>query len=160
VRLKWPNDLLGPSGKLGGVLAEASLADEAIEHAILGIGLNVNLSRKALAQIPGADSLQASLRHPIARNALARALLQALDDRYAALRRGQVEAVLAEWRERLETTGQWVSLRRGGVAEGPFFARDVTESGALVLEGRDGTSFEVVAGEVWVRAATTEGVSQ
>ena len=102
IRLKWPNDLISPRGKLGGALTEGSISDGRVEHAILGLGLNVNLTRRALAAIPGADSLQAILGRPLRRNAL---------------------------------------------------ARDVTSTGALVLERPDGTTFEAVAGEVSVRPA-------
>src|SRR5439155_17358453 len=118
-RLKWPNDLISERGKVGGVLTESSIAAGRVEHAILGLGLNVNLPRRALAGIPGADSLQAGLGRSINRNALARALLHGLDARYLLLQTGQPDAILAEWRERLDTLGKWVTLRQGASIDGP-----------------------------------------
>lgn len=159
ITLKWPNDLIGARGKVGGVLTEASLVDGRIDYVILGIGLNVNLSRRELAAIPGADSLQAALGRAVNRQALAQDLLRALDARYGLLERGEFGVILEEWRERLRTPGQWVTLRRGGIEEGPFFARGVADSGALVLTGSDGRSFEVLAGEVSVRPAPQDGGS-
>lgn len=155
VDLKWPNDLISDRGKLGGVLTESSSVAGRVESAILGIGINVNLSRRALADLPGADSLQADLGHRVNRSHLARALLRGLDERYTLLCQGQFAAVFSEWRERLDTIGKWVDLHRGPSVEGPFFALQVTEDGGLILEDLDGTSFTVFAGEVSVR--TTSG---
>lgn len=151
ITLKWPNDVIGARGKVGGVLTEASLTNERVEHVIIGIGLNVNLSRRALSAIPGAESLQADLGRTVNRDALAHDLLQALDERYRWLQSGDFGAILGEWKERLRTPGHWVTLRRDGAAEGPFFARGVADDGALILTREDGSTFEVVAGEVSVR---------
>lgn len=151
VALKWPNDLIGKRGKLGGVLTEASLEEGRVQHAILGIGLNVNLSRGELARIPGADSLQVQLGRMVDRNLLAGALLRELDSRYASLSRGELDPIFDEWRDRLDTLGRAVTLRRDGDAEGPYLAQGVADTGALVLRRADGSTFEVLAGEVSAR---------
>jgi BirA family biotin operon repressor/biotin-[acetyl-CoA-carboxylase] ligase len=39
--LKWPNDLVVDGRKLGGILCEASLAEDRVDHVIAGIGLNL-----------------------------------------------------------------------------------------------------------------------
>jgi BirA family biotin operon repressor/biotin-[acetyl-CoA-carboxylase] ligase len=155
VQLKWPNDLISEGGKLGGVLVESSTESGRVESAILGIGINVNLTRAQLAAIPGATSVRAELGHPINRNLLARALLRGLDERYALLRDGEAEAIFAEWRERLATLGKWVNLQVGERLEGPLFASQVTERGELILLNPDGTPRPVLAGEVSVRPAPT-----
>jgi BirA family biotin operon repressor/biotin-[acetyl-CoA-carboxylase] ligase len=159
VRLKWPNDLVTERGKIGGALTETSIVEGEIEYAILGIGLNVNLTRRALAAIPGATSLQAELGRPVNRTALSRALLKGLDERYRVLRLGNGESILAEWRDRLGTVGTSVSLRIGDQIEGPYVADRVTDRGALVLLRPDGSAFEAVAGEVSIRpvAVSPEG---
>lgn len=40
--LKWPNDLLFQGRKLAGILVEAQTDRQAVRHAIVGIGVNVN----------------------------------------------------------------------------------------------------------------------
>lgn len=42
VRLKWPNDVITPAGKLGGILVEASQTDDGYA-AVCGIGINYSL---------------------------------------------------------------------------------------------------------------------
>ncbi len=46
-RLKWPNDLALDGLKLGGMLSEVKSTGDRLEYAVLGLGLNVNLSFSA-----------------------------------------------------------------------------------------------------------------
>jgi BirA family transcriptional regulator, biotin operon repressor / biotin---[acetyl-CoA-carboxylase] ligase len=41
VRCKWPNDLVLPEGKVGGILTEAKVHDRRIEHLVVGAGINL-----------------------------------------------------------------------------------------------------------------------
>ena len=42
--LKWPNDLLWQGRKLGGMLTELRTSGERLEYAVLGLGINVNVT--------------------------------------------------------------------------------------------------------------------
>jgi len=42
--LKWPNDIMSGNRKLGGILLEARSRGGGMDHAILGMGINVNSS--------------------------------------------------------------------------------------------------------------------
>lgn len=42
VGVKWPNDLFAPSGKVGGILAEASHRPPRSQFVVVGVGINVN----------------------------------------------------------------------------------------------------------------------
>ncbi len=46
--LKWPNDLVLESGKLGGILVESKSVGNKVSSVILGIGLNVNQTKRHL----------------------------------------------------------------------------------------------------------------
>ncbi|MCK5052846.1 MAG: biotin--[acetyl-CoA-carboxylase] ligase [Anaerolineales bacterium] len=41
-RIKWPNDVIISGGKVAGVLTESTWIGEDLEHAVLGIGVNVS----------------------------------------------------------------------------------------------------------------------
>lgn len=41
IQIKWPNDILCNGKKIGGILIENSILGEYIEHAVVGIGINV-----------------------------------------------------------------------------------------------------------------------
>lgn len=40
--IKWPNDIISNSGKIGGILIENSWQGHVIRHSIIGIGININ----------------------------------------------------------------------------------------------------------------------
>ena len=42
IKIKWPNDILVNKKKMGGILIENILNGNMIQHAVIGIGLNVN----------------------------------------------------------------------------------------------------------------------
>lgn len=50
VKIKWPNDLLLNSKKIGGILCE-TLLEKGKRGVVCGIGLNVNMKKEALDQI-------------------------------------------------------------------------------------------------------------
>ena len=78
LRLKWPNDLVighdpASARKVAGILAESSLnADGSLNHAILGIGINVNQRSNDLPRIAPPTPRPTSLRVATSRDSAAR----------------------------------------------------------------------------------------
>ncbi|GAC1601311.1 MAG: biotin--[acetyl-CoA-carboxylase] ligase [Hymenobacter sp.] len=87
LKLKWPNDLYYGDQKLGGILIENTLSGPKIQYSVVGIGLNVNQQRFAVAT---ATSFGQLTGRAYAREALAARLLECLERRYLQLRAGQV----------------------------------------------------------------------
>lgn len=153
--LKWPNDLLLAGQKVGGILTEGSFVGGRLSHAVVGIGLNVNVDFRAcsestdareLAGLAGeATSLMSHLGRPVDRTALLRSILERVDACYQRL--GEGERFHQEWSRRLATLGQRVRVHVGtetlvGVAEA------VDEGGALLLRLEDGSLRRILAGDV------------
>jgi len=153
--LKWPNDLLLEGRKVGGILTEGAFVGGRLAHAVVGVGLNVNVDfatgpegadGRELAHLAGeATSLMHHLGRPVDRTALLQAILERVDDRYRRLAEG--ERFHGEWSRRLATLGQRVRVQTGtetllGVAEA------VDEGGALLLRGEDGRLRRILAGDV------------
>ena len=142
VRLKWPNDLITPDGKLGGILVETGRSRESTA-VIVGVGIN----------LIGAPELEASLKRPVAdlRDAGGEALrAELLAELLLSLERW---LQLYESRDDEVIRGAWSGfdgLRDrevcilGSAVRG--IARGVGTSGALRLETSCGT-VEVHAGE-------------
>lgn len=144
--IKWPNDVLIEGRKVCGILIETS---EAI--AVLGIGINVNGSLAGNPELAArATTLADALGRPIAREPLLIELLGRLDGLYAALKTDgeQAQRQLREaWRARLVTLGKHVTIQQvGRTITG--MARDVDESGALILAADDGTRQTINWGDV------------
>ena len=146
VRIKWPNDLTFQGRKLAGILSEMALGkDRTADHAVIGIGMNVNLDPLSLP--PPLDetaaSLQSILGHPVDRAFLLARLLSHLEKTLDA----GFPAVEAAYRAGSSTLGCRVrALLEDGTVEGT--AADLTPRGALVIRKDDGSLAEVQAGDV------------
>ncbi len=56
-RIKWPNDIVCASGKIGGILIENSLQGGEIRHSIIGMGLNVHQKDFPLFLLPATSMM-------------------------------------------------------------------------------------------------------
>jgi len=153
IGLKWPNDVVGPAGKVGGVLVDLSSRSPETSTAIVGIGLNVDMPARLRAAIgqPVSD-LNELARARLSRNALAAAIV----DRVRAALSLFVREGLAPFRPRFErrdaSRDQQVSVEEGGrVSVGR--ARGIDEHGALMLETAEGIA-RIQSGDVSLRAVT------
>jgi BirA family biotin operon repressor/biotin-[acetyl-CoA-carboxylase] ligase len=157
--LKWPNDVVWDGRKLGGMLTELRADGERLDYAVLGLGLNVNVTfdepsgndrEENGAIMPSvlsttAVSLRMAAGRPVDRVALVIALLERCETRYDRLLSG--ESLHEAWAARLDTLGRQVvvALPAGtltGVAVG------VTPEGALIVRRPDGTDEAIWAGDV------------
>jgi BirA family biotin operon repressor/biotin-[acetyl-CoA-carboxylase] ligase len=141
-RIKWPNDILLPEGKVCGILLEMVAREDCVDFVVLGCGLNV---ARAPA-LPGAASLW-SVGATVGRGAVARAVLDALDAAYAAFLAGEWPALLGRWRSRCATLGAEVAVSGMDTRVLRGRAVDVTEDGALVVVAADGRH-TILAGDV------------
>jgi len=146
-RIKWPNDIVVAEKKdnalcirkLGGVLVEQAGDGDAAPTHILGIGLNVNQDHRALPPVePQPTSLKIERGgRALDRELLCVRLIEKLDEWYAKLRAGYVEALLARWRTLCCLLGEKV---RADV-EGTIVTGTVTglrATGELILQSDEG----------------------
>lgn len=151
LKLKWPNDLYVGDKKLGGILTEAVTSRRGLQGAALGIGLNINLTPDdfpdELRDI--ATSLAAHTGHRLDRLSLLTAVAEAVVDASDTFAERGLQAFsrtledhdwLRERRIEVDDDGD----RRQGTAIG------IGESGGLCVRFDDGTTGEIVSGEVSV----------
>ncbi|MFN0150645.1 MAG: biotin--[acetyl-CoA-carboxylase] ligase [bacterium] len=158
LRVKWPNDLVFSTSatgasprwlKVGGILAEAKSRGGALDFAVIGIGINVDLGAEDYP--PELRERAASLRvlaggGGISREALLAAFLVEFGTLVTPLERGDSARLLDEFRLRSNLTGERVTVR---LAERSLtgVVRDFDASGAILIEKNDGQLERVLAGE-------------
>jgi BirA family biotin operon repressor/biotin-[acetyl-CoA-carboxylase] ligase len=150
-RVKWPNDVyLGASpvtGKVAGILAEGGVSGTRVDHVVVGIGINVQPAALPPDVARRATSVEGELGRPVDRGAIFAEVCAALWRRYRQLVEGDAAGVLEAWRARgAATMGRRVEWDEAGSA-GCGTARDVDDSGALVVETASGVA-RVSSGEV------------
>lgn len=146
VHFKWPNDILLRGKKAGGILTEISIGGEILDHAVVGIGLNVNLDVRQIPEIADtATSLSMELGREVSRLELLRSVLRFMEREYRLLQQGELPG--EKWATRLSLPGQKVKVttpwgQQSGWAEG------VDADGALIVRRDDGTKAYITVGEV------------
>ena len=154
--LKWPNDLVigQPWRKAGGVLCESAGSGAEIDALVVGIGVNLAITATPPELADVATSIEAELGRPVDRSQVVVEVLAELDAIFARLRSGGRAWVCEEWRRfgRRGLLGARVRWDDQGI-ERSGLARDLDESGALLVESA-GRIERLIAGEVhWDRAA-------
>jgi BirA family biotin operon repressor/biotin-[acetyl-CoA-carboxylase] ligase len=153
--VKWPNDVVHDGKKLCGILTEMSGETDRVRYVVVGIGLNVNALAKDLP--PKSTSLRQILGEKISRVALARRLLEEIENHYFRLGKGRFEDVSEEWENFSETTGQRVLVKTPGrTIHGR--AAGVDTDGALWIRHDSGLRERVLSGDV--ERLRSERVSQ
>ena len=131
VRLKWPNDLLIASQKLGGILCE-----KVKDGVVVGVGINIFQSQ---AELPIEQATSLSMHAEVDRNLLLIEILNSLGSYLSDIPGNQ-----NKYREFCATIGSEVevTLPSGEVIKDE--AIGISESGALILKWREVTVGDVV----------------
>jgi len=147
--LKWINDLVIGTKKVGGILTEMSLTPTgAVEYALIGIGINCKDNiLPELCDI--ATSLEREAKTPISPAVLAARLLTALHTLSATLLI-EKKTIMDSYRAQCITTGREVILIRGEEKR-KAFALSVGDAGELLVELPDKSRETIASGEVSVR---------
>ena len=147
--IKWPNDIQINGKKVCGILIENSTRGNAVDYAVIGIGVNVNLNPAEYPEIAEtATSLSNELTREIALTPLIRQLLVKMDTLYESL--NNKNTIFREWRDNLTTLGQYVRVTSGEtIYDGT--AEFVEWDGSLVLRQSDGTQIRIHQGDVTLR---------
>ncbi|HVF88577.1 MAG TPA: biotin--[acetyl-CoA-carboxylase] ligase [Blastocatellia bacterium] len=145
--IKWPNDVLVGGRKICGILVESAVEGDRIQHAVLGIGVNLAQTefpeeiRRTATSLLIETGIRVSPREVLA------PLFEKLDFRY----RQSLEspgAVLSRWEE-LSSCARACRVRItsfDSVVEG--ITRGLSERGGLMIESSDGRIREILSGEV------------
>ena len=83
VSVKWPNDIMADSKKVGGILIESTMRSNVSTSSIIGIGLNCNQTN--FINLPRATSLALVMKQEIAPEKLMEKIVQMLQQQIAVL---------------------------------------------------------------------------
>lgn len=133
--LKWPNDIVHGSRKLGGILIEMRGEAGGPSHVVIGVGLNVHMPHSAAEEVdqPWSD-LQQCAEDKVSRNALAAAVLSELIQACQACDQGAITAYLEEWQDYDIHAGKQVDLLLPDERRITGTSRGIDSQGALLLE--------------------------
>jgi BirA family biotin operon repressor/biotin-[acetyl-CoA-carboxylase] ligase len=150
--IKWPNDVLINEKKVSGILTETELKEDRVDFVVVGIGVNLNMTREMMKQqmrevAEIATSLREATGREIERAQFIANLTYKLEIWYQKFLREGKSTIIKEWMERWGAINRRVRVRFDemtieGVASG------IDENGYLILQREDGTTEKIVSGEV------------
>jgi BirA family biotin operon repressor/biotin-[acetyl-CoA-carboxylase] ligase len=153
ISLKWPNDVVinreGVWQKVCGILLEGHVsAEQRLEYAVLGVGINVNIPAEMLPDtIRPATSLLIATGHAISRLTLLAEILQRLEQNYEMADRGKSPQPM--WEQRLMTIGKRVEVNFTGKIDPILGTVEGTgEWGQLLVRDDHGHLHAIAAGDV------------
>jgi len=138
-RLKWPNDIRVHAKKVSGLLLESALHKDRLKHLVLGIGLNVNLTREALPEDlqSSVTSLREELGRELDRIELLQRLLEQIEHQVDSVRTQSPDYILKIYDALSDTLGRSVTVQ-DQQREWTGKAVGFTAEGALIIQPTGG----------------------
>lgn len=144
-KIRWPNDLLLDGKKICGILTEMRAEPDRVRHVVLGIGVNINSSRRDLPDI--ATSLKEATGKAWNRCRIAARILENIEEGYRKISKGEFSDLAHVWEELSAVSGKRVTAKTlGGAITGT--AVGIDEDGALWIRQDTGLQTKVVSGDI------------
>lgn len=150
VQIKWPNDVLINGRKVAGVLTELDAEKNKINHVVVGIGINVNQTKKDFPKTIGqtATSVGIESSELINRVDLLKSTLRVFEKEYRGYQKNQLSSSLKRIRKFSSLINKDISVKSGSeVISGK--AVDIDKSGSLIILNDSGRKV-ISSGEVTV----------
>jgi BirA family biotin operon repressor/biotin-[acetyl-CoA-carboxylase] ligase len=117
VMVKWPNDVVSPSGKIAGILAESAASGGRVDHVVVGMGINVNSTaddwpgewRAAAASCRSLTGVEWDRAFVLAD------VLGAVEAYYDRFRRDGFAPLVSSYQARMTQMNRTVAFESGGV---------------------------------------------
>jgi len=133
VKIKWPNDIYIGDRKIGGILIENILKGKTWKSAIVGIGINVNQTSFPPTIRKQATSVKQILHRDCQVSDLLADLCRHIEREYGALKSGNSDTTLADYRQQLYRLGEQHPYSVDGVTVQGIL-QGVSETGRLQID--------------------------
>ncbi|GAB6183739.1 biotin--[acetyl-CoA-carboxylase] ligase [Thermodesulfovibrio hydrogeniphilus] len=149
VQIKWPNDMLIDHKKVGGILSEMKIEGEKIKAAVVGVGININMTEEDIPEEIKeiATSLRICKGEEFSRAMIAVEVIKEFDKWYQLLEKKNRKTIIDRWMQLSGTIGRQVKIvltDRELIAT----AEAIDEEGRLIVKLSDGTYEKICAGDV------------
>ena len=149
VQIKWPNDLLIRGRKLSGILTELHTEGDLVDYVVIGVGVNVNTTIKALSVVTDqkVTSIAIETNRRVSRLKLLQAFLVDFEYQYTLLITHGFGPILERWKTLAGIVGQIIRVDVAGRAiKGRVV--DIGQTGVLIVESETGEVQQVFSGDL------------
>lgn len=132
--IKWPNDIMADTKKIGGILIENSIRGDGSIVSIVGIGINVN--QMNFEEMPSASSMAATMSTFFDKEILLENLLEVLKTSVVEMNRNS-EALWSIYKAQLFKKDVPAVFEDSAGNKVMGIIRDVSSQGLLIIEHED-----------------------
>ena len=151
--IKWPNDIMLDGKKICGILAEMALAaDGSIEYAVVGIGININMSSEDFGALLTATSLYLATGIEYEHEQVLKAFLDEFDLLYSHWHCCGFALIRQDWLDYSCTLGHKVTVRDNDTEIYSGVAEDMDDYGSLLVRNAAGKIESFDFGEISIRS--------
>ena len=140
LKIKWPNDIMSVSRKIGGILIENCFQKDGSQAYVIGIGINVNQTN--FDHLPKASSLQNITNSIYDIESLLITFLKSFENKIKNVTTDDFETIKNQYESLLFKKGKVSTFKN---LDGSLFLgiiKGITNSGKLILELEDGVRLE------------------
>lgn len=153
-QIKWPNDIVIDGKKVCGILMEVCSSGGLTNHAILGIGINVNQDFEDIPEElkDKSTSLKIILNKEVDKDKLIRYLLNRFRDYYMNYNnKMHIDEILSIYKENSLVIGKDIYVIQGKKKIRKGRAIDIKRNGELVVRFPDGIE-DIYSGDISIRS--------
>ncbi|WP_025270170.1 biotin--[acetyl-CoA-carboxylase] ligase [Hippea sp. KM1] len=146
-KIKWPNDVMVGDKKIAGVLVETKSESGVLNYAIIGFGINVNMSQMPEELKDKATSIKIETNTHIDRATLLSNILYYFENLVKMLTKQGRRSIFDLWRKYNNTLGRRVEV----ITDKDKFegvAKDIDENGFLLVDTGDDVKKVITANSV------------
>ena len=151
-QIKWPNDVVIASRKICGILTELHMnPDNTINNAVIGVGINVNMTDfpEDIKDIAG--SVLSTTGMKLDRSLVVACVMKRFEENYESYNKNFDLSLLRDNYERRLINRRKIVKVLDPKGEYEALAHGITNMGALLVSDEEGEEYEINAGEVSVR---------
>lgn len=150
--IKWPNDIVIGGKKICGILSEMSCETGAIEHIVVGTGINVLQEAgdfsSEVAEI--ATSVLVETGRRFHRAEIISSLCYNMQEIYQLVKSGGSREITKRWKTYSVTDGKMIKIIKDG-SQAQARAEGIDEKGRLIITDADGNRTIYNSGEISIR---------
>ncbi|MFO0356395.1 MAG: biotin--[acetyl-CoA-carboxylase] ligase [Sphingobacteriaceae bacterium] len=134
IKIKWPNDILVNSKKIAGILNENVIGNGLIQHAVIGIGININ--QIDFEDLQAATSLKLLSEKTFEPKTILEKLCLCFEKRYLALKNGHYNELLNTYYTNFYKLNLEHEFELNGQKQ-VYVVKGINENGLLHLQNSD-----------------------
>lgn len=148
-QVKWPNDILVNGEKISGILAESYIEENKINAVVLGLGLNVNLSKNTLDMIDQKATSVSVLNNGqyYDSETILRKLMDSFFENYDEFVQKGFNFIKNSYISKCGFLGNKITIKEANEKK-EYYAKSIDDDGLLIVNDEFNNECKIITGDI------------